>query len=102
MRRVNPSKQRKMVPLWLRRLGLVKLEVQGFCWPLTVGEGFRQVAALSGIALRALEQEVRMAHPGADAREIQRGVRMLLARMTLADVQRIAFWKKERARFFRG
>ena len=54
-------KQPKQVPLWLRRLGLVKAELKGAHFPRSAEEGLRQVAALSAANLRILRAEVRSA-----------------------------------------
>jgi len=54
-------KQPKQVPLWLRRLRLVKAELKGERFPRNAEEGLRQVAALSAAGRRILRPEVRSA-----------------------------------------
>ncbi|HET6464939.1 MAG TPA: hypothetical protein VFH55_04940, partial [Nitrospiria bacterium] len=57
----NQAQQRKAIPLWLRKLGRVKLDLRGFRWPRTVEEGVRETAALSEIALQSMKQEAQAA-----------------------------------------
>ena len=83
-------KRPKRVPVWLRRLPLVKAELGGLRFPRTAEEGLRQAAALSATSLRVLESQ-----EGASK------ARRLLARMACTEARRILFWKKERARYFR-
>ena len=95
------TKQRKTIPLWLRELGQVKSELRGLRWPRTVEAGVRETAALSEIALQSLKQEARAARQKTDIQMIRRRMQEILARASRMEAQRMALWKKERARFFR-
>jgi hypothetical protein len=89
------------MPLWLKRLGIVKTEMKGVRFPRTTQEGFRQCAELSETARRWFLQSIREAHRGANEEEIETERARLLARFSAAETHRIAKWKKERDRYFR-
>ncbi|MGH7774172.1 MAG: hypothetical protein ACREQA_18260, partial [Candidatus Binatia bacterium] len=95
-------KRSQKVPLWFRRLDLVKAEMKAVRFPRTAQEGFSQCVELSETALRWFRQSIRDSHPGASEEEIEKERRLLLARFFAADARRIAKWKKERERYFRG
>ena len=95
-------KPQKQVPLWLRRLDLVKAEMKTVRFPRTAQEGFRQCVELSETVRRWFVDSIRQDHPGASEAEIEKERRVLLARFSAADARRIAKWKKERDRYFRG
>ena len=88
------------VPLWLQRLGLVKAELKSVRFPRTAEEGLRQVAALSAVSLRMLEEDVRSAMPRATEKQVRVAMRGLLGRISHAEAQQTGFWQKERARHF--
>jgi hypothetical protein len=94
-------KRHKRMPLWLKRLGIVKTEMKGVRFPRTAQEGFRQCAELSETARRWFLQSIREAHRGANEEEIEKERTRLLARFSAAQTHRIAKWKKERDRYFR-
>jgi hypothetical protein len=96
---VSKSKQ---VPLWLQRLGLVKLELKSVRFPRNAEEGLRQVAALSAVSLRMLEEDVRSAMPRPTEKRVRVAVRGLLARISRAEARHANFWQRERARHFRS
>ena len=110
MKRVTPQeegrkrtvKRLKQVPLWLRRLDLVKAEMKTVRFPRTAQEGFRQCAELSTTALRWLRQSIKAEHPGASEEKVALELRRLMARWSAADARRIVKWKDERDRYFRG
>ena len=95
-------KRSKKVPLWLRRLDLVKAELRTVRFPRTAQEGFRQCIALSETALRWFRESLRDNRPGASGGEIENERRLLLARFSAAEARRVAKWKKERGRYFSG
>jgi hypothetical protein len=97
----NTGKRSKQVPLWLRRLDLVKAEMKTVQFPRTAGEGFRQCAELSETARRWFLDSIRQDHPGANEEEIEQERRLLLARFSAAQARWIKKWKKERDRYFR-
>jgi len=98
--KVKNMKLPNQVPLWLRRLRLVKAELKGMRFPHSAEEGFRQTAALSATSLRILKAEVRSGLAGADEQRLEIATRRLLARLSHADAQRLRVWKRERARCF--
>ena len=91
----------KKVPLWFRRIDLVKAEMKAVRFPRTAQEGFRQCIELSETALRWFRESIRDRHPGASREETEAERRLLLARFSAADARRLAKWKKERDRYFR-
>jgi hypothetical protein len=95
-------KRSNRVPLWLRRLDLVKAEMKTVRFPRTAQEGLCQCAELSETARRWFWQSIQADHPGASEEEIEKERRLLLARFCAAQVRRIEKWKKERDRYFRG
>jgi hypothetical protein len=97
---VKKRKLPRQVPLWLRRLGLVKAELKGAHFPRSAEEGLRQVAALSAANLRILRAEVRSALAGVEESRVESATYQLLARLSRADAQRVSIWKRERARCF--
>ena len=90
------------VPLWLRRMDLVKAEMKSVRFPCTAQEGFRQCAELSERVRGWLRESIRADHPRASEEEIEKERRLLLARFCAAQARRIEKWKKERDRYFRG
>src|SRR5215831_12551613 len=90
----NTRKRSKQVPLWLRRLDLVKAEMKTVRFPRTAQEGFRQCAELSTIARRWLRQSIKAEHPGASEEKIDLELRRLMARWSAADTRWVAKWKK--------
>ena len=94
-------KRPKKVPLWFKRLNLVKAEMKTVRFPPTAQEGFRQCAELSETARRWLRQSIQNAHPGVSEEEIEKERIRLLARFSAAETRWIAKWKKERDGYFR-
>ena len=98
----DEMKRSKKVPLWLRRIGLIKAEMKAVRFPRTAQEGLRLCAELSETARRWFRESIRADHPGASEEEIEKERRLLLARFCAAQARQIAKWKKERDRYFRG
>lgn len=94
------KKRSKQVPLWLRRLDLVKAEMKTVQFPRTAAEGFQQCAELSTIALRWLRQSIKTEHPGASEEKVDLELCRLMARWSAADARWVEKWKKERDRYF--
>jgi hypothetical protein len=88
--------------MWLKRLGVVKTEMQSTRFPRSAQEGFRQCAELSETARVWFLQSIRDAHAGFSKKEIEQERIRLLARFSAAETRWIAKWKKERDRYFRG
>ena len=101
MAKVKNVKLPKQVPLWLRRLGMVKAELKGAHFPRNADEGFRQAAALSAANLRLLKAEVRSGLAKADERQVEAAMQRLLARLSHADTKWTLRWERERARCFK-
>lgn len=95
-------KRSKKVPLWYRRMDLVKAEMKAVRFPRTAKEGFRQCVELSETVLRWFMRSLRDSHPGASDEAIEKERRSLLARFSAAEARRIAKWMRERDRHFRG
>ena len=95
-------KRSNKVPLWLRRLRLVKAEMKGTRFPRSARAGLRQCAELSATARRLFWESLRADHPKASDKDIEQERRLLLARLSAAQTRWIAKWKKERDRYFRG
>jgi hypothetical protein len=91
----------KRVPIWLRRLGLVKAEMKTVRFPRTAQEGFEQGLLLSANALRLLRDSLRKDHPGASEKRIDLEMRRLMARFSAADRRWGARWRKECDHYFR-
>jgi hypothetical protein len=69
----------KQVPLWLRRLDLMRAGMKGTRFPRSAQEGFRQCAMLSAIGIRFLRAAIKREHPGASEEQIEIERRRLLA-----------------------
>lgn len=95
-------KRSKNVPVWLRRLDIVKAEMKNARFPCSAQEGLHQCATLSATARRLFRESIRADHPEASDEEIEKERRLLLARLSAAQARWIAKWKKERDRYFRG
>lgn len=95
-------KRPKQPPLWLRRLDLVKAEMKTVKFPRTAEEGFRQCAELSETMRRWFLDSIRQEHPGWSEEQVEHERRLILARSSAAEARRLAKWKKERDRYFRG
>ncbi len=98
MAKVKTMKLPKQVPLWLRRLSLVKAEMKGVRFPRNAEEGFQQMAELSATNLRILREQVRSELPRPSEREVEIATRRLLARLSHAEAEWTRVWKRERAR----
>jgi hypothetical protein len=96
------KKHRPRLPLWLRRLDLVKAEMKTVQFPRTAQEGFQQMVMLSETALRWLRQSIKAEHRGASEEKVDLELRRLMARWSAADARRIVKWKEECDRYFRG
>ncbi len=94
-------KRANKVPLWLRRMDLVKAELKTARFPRTAEEGFRQCAELSETARRWFRESIRTEHPGASEEKIEKERRLLLAHFCAAQARWVVKWKKERERYFR-
>src|SRR5438094_338779 len=92
--RGGPMKRLNKVPLWLRRLDLVKAEMKTVRFPRTAQEGFDQCAELSETARRWFRESIRADHPGASDEDIEKERRLLLARFSAAQARWIEKWKK--------
>jgi hypothetical protein len=95
------DKHTKKMPIWLRRMDLVKAELKSVRFPRTAAEGLRQCMELSEISHRWFLESIRSERPGASEEEIENERRRLLARFSAGDARRMAKWKKERDRYFR-
>ena len=100
MTKIEIKNRPRQVPLWLRRLGLVKAELKSARYPRNAEEGLREAAALSAINLRLLQAAVRSGLARADGKRVEMATRHWLARLSHADARRIPAWKRERARYF--
>jgi hypothetical protein len=92
----------KQVPLWLRRLDLVRAEMKGTRFPRSAQEGFWRCAMLSETMRRWFLDAIRQEHPGWSEEQIEQERRLLLARFSAAETRWVAKWKKECDRYFRG
>jgi len=95
-------KRTNRAPLWLRRLAVVKSELNGMRFPRTAEEGLRQVVALSAVGRRRLEEKVRSAMPKAGVERLREALCGRLARISRIEAQWVLRWKRERARYFRS
>jgi hypothetical protein len=100
--KVNEMKRAKSPPIWLRRLSVVKTEMKTVRFPGSAEEGFLLCARLSDAARRCFLESLRKRFPRASAEEIEMQRRRWLARRTAAETRRLAQWKKDLDRFFRG
>ncbi len=101
-KRETPAGRGRSVPLWLRRLDLVKAEMKTVRFPRTAAEGFRQCAELSETARLWFVDAIRQEHPGASEEDIEQERRLLLARFSAAQARWLKKWQKERDRYLRG
>ena len=92
----------RKIPLWLRRMDIVKAELKSVRFPATAQEGLRHCAKLSATANRWFRESIRADHPEASEEEIEKERQLLLARLSAAQARQIAKWKKELDRYFRG
>ena len=76
--------KRKKIPIWLRRLDVVKKEFQAMHWP-SQQEGLEQGLALMAMGLQTLERQKRIAD-----------LKIFSKRDSLWANQ----WRKERGRIF--
>jgi hypothetical protein len=78
------------MPLWLKRLSLVRHELRNQTWPATPEDGLRETLALADFGWRAILEQVRRDHPTAGGEELQ-----MLAYRMLCRWQRV----RDRLRF---
>ena len=98
----SASRRAKQVPLWLRRLDVVKAEMKTVRFPKTATEGFQQCAELSETVRRWFLDSIRQEHPEWSEAQIEQERRLILARWSAVETRWIAKWEKERDWYFRG
>lgn len=81
------------VPIWLKRLDLVRDELRGMRFPRTAEEGLMQCAELSAASMGLLKEEVRKKLRTADEKTVERETRSLMARFSSIDEKK---WKGDR------
>jgi hypothetical protein len=91
----------RQLPIWLRKLDLVKAELKTVPYPRNAAEGFRQMVMLSETARRWFLDSIRQEHPKWSEEQIEQERRLILARWSAAQTRLIAKWKEERDRYFR-
>ena len=94
----NKMQRRKEVPLWLKRLDLVRAELRGIRFPLTAEEGVRQCANLSAVSMGLLKEEIRKTLRTRDKEAVELETRRLLARFSRTDARWKTTRRKDRAR----
>lgn len=92
-------KKDRQLPIWLRRLAIVKTELKGVRWPTTEA-GFQEGLVLMAWGLKALEAQARADTKTSDPEQIQRRVSELLATFAKIDARWIVQSRTERARVF--
>ena len=88
----NKMQRRKEVPLWLKRLDLVRAELRGIRFPLTAEEGVRQCANLSAVSMGLFKEEIRKTLRTKDEETVELETRRLIARFSRTDAR----WKMTR------
>jgi len=83
---------RKVIPWWLKRLGLVRAELKTTCFPCSVEEGLRQCAELSAVSMGLLKEEIRKSLRAGEEERVAKEVRGLMARFSAIDKK----WKRDR------
>jgi hypothetical protein len=86
--------RRGKVPVWLKRLDLVRDELRHTRFPRTAEEGFRQCAELSEASLRLFKQEIRKRLRTGDEQKVEREARRLMVRFSISDRR----WETSRRR----
>ncbi|MEW6664383.1 MAG: hypothetical protein AB1512_04075 [Thermodesulfobacteriota bacterium] len=77
--------RREKVPIWLKRLDLVRQELRGTRFPGTAEEGLRQCAELSSASMDLLKEEIRRSLRTKDEKTVEREVRRVMARFSRID-----------------
>jgi len=92
MKRPNEEKANrgKVIPWWLKRLGLVRAELKTTCFPCSVEEGLRQCAELSAVSMVLVKEEIRKSLRRGGEESVVREVRRLMARFSAIDKK----WKR--------
>lgn len=67
----SPVPKAPAVPIWLKRLSLVRHELRNQTWPATPEDGLRETLALADFGWRAILEQVRRDHPTAGGEELQ-------------------------------
>ena len=83
---------RRVIPWWLKRLGLVRAELKETCFPCSAEEGLRQCAELSAVSMGLLKEEIRKSLRAGEEERVAREVRGLMARFSAIDKK----WKRDR------
>jgi hypothetical protein len=88
------------IPIWLRRLDLVRTELRTTRFPRTADEGFRAADALAADGWRMLREQVASGMRGARPETIDRATHVVLARMKQVRTDWATRWRGERGRYF--
>lgn len=99
--RRRQKRRQATVPVWLRRLHVVRAELRGSRYPRTADEGLRQMLRMSALALRWLDESgpsLRRRRPGATGKS---WTEHLVRWMAQRDLERRRDWKRELDRCFR-
>jgi hypothetical protein len=83
---------RRVIPWWLKRLGLVRAELKTTCFPCSGEEGLRQCAELSAVSMVLLKEEIRKSLRRGGEKRVVTEVRGLMARFSAMDKK----WKRNR------
>lgn len=80
-------KRRQPIPLWLRRLDLVKSDLKGWRFPRNAEEGLQQCLSLSAFSLKMFDESFRHAHPRLSPAQLRMEKRRLLARFARSQAE---------------
>lgn len=97
MKHRNKRQRRGEVPIWLKRLDLVRAELKGTHFPKTAEEGVRQCAQLSEASISLLKDEVGKSLGTRNKETVDLEIRRLMVRFSSMDKRWKAGWRKERA-----
>jgi len=92
MRYGDRMQRDREVPIWLKRLDLVRDELRSMRFPRTVEEGVNQCAELSAVSMGLFKEEIRRSLGARNEETVERETRRLMARFSRIDER----WKDTR------
>lgn len=85
MKHRDIRQRRKEVPIWLKKLDLVRSELRQMRFPRTAEEGLRQCAELSDVSMSLFKQEIGKRLRTGDEEMVARETWRLMARFSIND-----------------
>lgn len=95
MKSKDKMQKDKEIPIWLKRLDLVRAELKGMRFPRTAEDGLRQCAELSAASMRLVKEEFRRSLRAGDENMVEEEIRGLMASFSTIDARWKDSWSEK-------